>query len=171
MIGFPQVYSNSASGRINKTMPLDFDFLKKEDSQVVLLFFGYVNCGDVCPPALNELSRIYEQLNKNQSKVYFINVLDSADEKSVMPYAKSFHKEFKGIYVDTLTMRKISKKLNLAIAKLNEREVSHSGHLYVLEKDSLNKEYTLKYIYTTRPFHEKEIVKDIKTLIQKKNIK
>ncbi|NQY94284.1 MAG: hypothetical protein HRT43_08985, partial [Campylobacteraceae bacterium] len=65
IIALPQFYSNSSSGRINKDVILEFDFLKEEKVPVVMLFFGYVGCGDICIPAMSELSTIYEELDKS----------------------------------------------------------------------------------------------------------
>ena len=59
IIAFPQFYSTNSSGRIDKSIPLKFNFLEQESSPVVLLFFGYVGCGDICPPAMQELNNIY----------------------------------------------------------------------------------------------------------------
>lgn len=169
MIGFPQIYSSNSPGRINKEISLDFDFLKEEKSPVVLLFFGYVGCSNICAPAMTELSRIYEQLNKTKTKVYFINVLDATSKELPNVYAKNYHKDFKGIYLDVLGLQKIADKLNLSIIKIDNTEVSHSGYLYVLEKDLVSKKYNLQYIYTTRPFDEKSIIFDVNSLMEKKS--
>jgi len=165
IIAFPQFYSTNSSGRINKNLPLKFDFLKQESSPIVLLFFGYVGCGDICPPALNELSKIYEQLDKSKVKVYFINILNTTNKNAPSSYAKGYHKDFKGIYLDSFDIKEVATMLNLSIVKVNDNEVGHAGHLFVLNKNYNDKEYTLNYIYTTRPFAEQSIVKDINTLL------
>lgn len=169
IIAFPQFYAINSSGRIDKKLPLNFDFLKQENSPVILLFFGYVGCGDICPPALNELSKIYEQLDKSKVKVYFINILNTTSKDAPRSYAKGYHKDFKGIYLDSFGIKKVATKLNLSIVKVNDNEVGHSGHLFVLNRNYNNKEYTLNYIYTTRPFDEKSIVKDIEFLLKNRN--
>jgi len=168
VIALPQFYSNSSSGRINKNVVLEFDFLKEEKAPVVMLFFGYVGCGDICIPAMNELSTIYEQLDKSTTKVYFVNVFDETNKEHPLEYAKAYNSEFMGIYLDKLGIKKVSEKLTLAIIKISQQEISHTGHLYILEKDELSSKYYLKYIYTTRPFDEKSIVKDINILIGNK---
>ncbi len=168
MIGFPQLYSTKSPGRVDKKMQLDFDFLKGEKSPTVLLFFGYVNCGDICPPAMIELGKIYEKLNKNRTKVYFVNVLDTTNKELPQSYAKGYHKDFKGIYLDIPAIKKITKKLDLALIKISDQVISHSGYLYVLQKDLVSKKYILKYIYTTRPFDEKSIITDVNLLTQTK---
>ncbi|PHQ64642.1 MAG: hypothetical protein COB99_08645 [Sulfurimonas sp.] len=166
-LAFPQFYSNNDSGRIDKNTPLKLDFLKQEESPVVLLFFGYVGCDNICPPAMREINDIYEQLDKTNVKVYFINLLDTINKDAPNYYAKEFNKDFKGIYLDNLSMKKIINKFSLSITKVNNNEINHSGYLYVLKKD--NKEYTLNYIYTTKPFNEESIIKDISILLQNRD--
>jgi len=168
VIALPQFYSNSSSGRINKDVVLDFGFLKEEQAPVVMLFFGYVGCGDICIPAMSELSTIYEQLDKSRTKVYFVNVFDETKKELPLEYAKAYNSEFTGIYLDKSAIKKVSEKLTLAIVKISQHEISHTGHLYILKKDELNTKYYMKYIYTTRPFDEKSIVKDISLLIENK---
>jgi len=166
IIAFPQFYSTNSSGRIDKSIPLKFNFLEQESSPVVLLFFGYVGCGDICPPSMQELNNIYKQLDRTKVKVYFINILNTTNQDAPSSYVKGFNKDFIGIYLDDIGIKRVSIKLNLAIVKVNESEVGHSGHLYVLERDHNDKDYSLNYIYTTRPFAEKSIAKDINTLLQ-----
>jgi len=168
IIALPQFYSNSSSGRINKDVALNFDFLEEEKASVVMLFFGYVGCGDICVPAMNELSNIYEELDKSKTKVYFVNIFDETNKDLPTKYAKAYHAGFKGIYLDKIGIKKVSQKLTLAIVKISQQEISHTGHLYILKKDKLSTKYYLKYIYTTRPFDEKSIVKDVNILTENK---
>ena len=167
LIGFPQIYSNNSSGRIDKEVALDLNFLKQENSPIVLLFFGYVNCGDICAPAMRELNKIYEQLNQSKTKVYFLNILNSTNQELPKPYAQSFNKNFKGIYLNPLEIKEVSSKLNLSLSYIDNKKVSHTGHLFILEKNLDKKGYYLKYIYTTRPFDEKSIINDINALTLK----
>ena len=169
LIAFPQFYSNDSSGRINKEIQLNFEFLNKEKSPTVMLFFGYVGCGDICSPALTEVGRIYNRVDKDKTNVYFLNVLDTTRKDTPQSYAKGFHKDFKGVYLDSEGINNVAAELNLSIIKVNDQEVSHTGHLFVLRKDYVNKGYTLKYIYTTRPFNEKAIIADINVLNQTKH--
>ena len=169
VIAFPQFYSTNSSGRIDKEVSLDLDFLKQEVSPVVLLFFGYVGCENICPPAMRELSDIYENLDKTKVKVYFVNVLHTINKDAPNNYAKVFNKDFKGVYLDNSGIKKIANKFNLSIIKVNNYEVDHTGYLYILKKDYVNKRYNLNYIYTTKPFDEKSIVNDINVLLQNRN--
>ncbi|PHR74348.1 MAG: hypothetical protein COA66_00730 [Arcobacter sp.] len=163
IVTFPQVYSNNSFGRIDKKILLDFDFLKKEKKPIILLFFGFVSCGDICTPAMNELKDIYGNIQKDKVSVYFLNVLNTTDKEAPVLYAKTFNKNFIGLYLEKEEINKISLKLDLAISKISKERINHTGHLFLLDKD-LNSKYNLKYIYTTRPFDKKSIAHDINTL-------
>ena len=166
MIGFPQFYSNNSAGRVDKEVTLDLNFLKNETSPIILLYFGYVGCKTICTPSLNELSRIYNQLNKKRTKVYFGNLLDIYDEELPQLFAEYFHKDFKGIYLNKKEIQNIANQLriNFTTSLTDAEELDHSGYLYILEKDPNDKNYRQKYIYTTRPFDEKTIINDINKL-------
>merc|ERR1711879_607930 len=66
----PSIYSNNNAGKVVKVVDVNFDFLKKEKTPYALLYFGYVGCYTVCPPALNEISQIYKSLDKKK-KIFF----------------------------------------------------------------------------------------------------
>ena len=44
------------------------------DGQVVIIFFGYTSCPDVCPVTLTDFLRIREQLGSNAQEVSFVFV-------------------------------------------------------------------------------------------------
>ena len=127
LIAFPQFYSNDSSGRINKEIQLNFEFLNKEKSPTVMLFFGYVGCGDICSPALTEVGRIYNRVDKDKTNVYFLNVLDTTRKDTPQSYAKGFHKDFKGVYLDSEGINNVAAELNLSIIKVNDQEHEHGN--------------------------------------------
>ncbi len=169
MIGFPQFYSNNSAGRIDKEVPLNLDFLKNETAPIVLLYFGYVGCKTICTPSMSELSRIYDQIDKSKTKVYFGNLLDIYDKELPQLFAQHFHKDFRGVYLNKKEIQKIANQLRISFTTYvtDVGELDHSGYLYLLEKSKSDKNYRQKYIYTTRPFDEKTIVNDINKLTQK----
>ncbi|MBZ0166449.1 MAG: SCO family protein [Candidatus Omnitrophica bacterium] len=40
--------------------------LKDHQGKVILLFFGYLSCPDVCPVTLSKVSRVYQQLTESE---------------------------------------------------------------------------------------------------------
>lgn len=162
----PQLYQGDSAGKINKEIELDLDFLKQEDSKIVLLYFGYVGCETICTPSMSEINEIYTQVNSPNIAVYFVNLLDSQEKSMPDTFAKHFNKKFHGIYLDKLQLQELTNQMRIAYTKsiTNEFDINHAGHLYLLVKNDNN--YLQKHIYTTRPFNIKTIIKDIQHLLK-----
>lgn len=70
--------------------------LKDHSGSVVLIYFGYRFCPDVCPTTLSQLANIYKDLGKPKDlKVLFISVDNKRDSlQSLTEYVAFFHKDF-----------------------------------------------------------------------------
>ncbi len=158
----PILYSNNSAGKVIKQVDVDFNFLKDNDSDYVLLYFGYVGCYTVCPPALNEISQIYKKLDKNKFTFYFVNLQKNVPKENVDQFAKVFDENFKGIYLNNQEIKKIISKLNVKFipSMFDKYDIDHSGFLHVLKKHE-NKIYKQEFLYTTRPFDIDYIIKDL----------
>lgn len=161
----PNIYSNNSAGKIIKQIEVDFDFLKNETSEYILLYFGYVGCYTICPPSLNEISQIYDKLNPSKYKFYFVNLQPDLPKENVDQFAKVFNENFKGIYLNNEEIIKIVSKLNVKYlpSMIDKYEIDHSGFLHVLKR--LEKgHYQQEFIYTTRPFDIDFIVDELNNL-------
>ena len=106
------LFLNSSSNKLNfvsvdatgKYVQLEgtkgkFD-LRNHQGEVVILYFGYRNCPDVCPTTLSLLSKMYKGLEKkyqDQVQIVFISVdveRDTIDR--IADYVSHFHKDFIG---------------------------------------------------------------------------
>ena len=161
LIGMPQLYMGKDAGKITKEDSLALEFLKDEKAKVVLLYFGYAGCETICTPALQEITQIYEKVNSKNLSVYFINLLESTPEDVVLSFAKYFHEDFHGIYLNSKQLQKLQNEINITFTKspISQGELNHAGHLYLLQKD--DKTYKQKFIYTTKPYNTKLILEDI----------
>ena len=69
--------------------------------KIVLLFFGYTSCPDVCPTTLAELNQALEELDKNDAdkvKVIFVTVDPGRDTPERMQeYVNHFNTNFIGL--------------------------------------------------------------------------
>jgi len=68
--------------------------------KLVLLYFGYTTCPDVCPTTLAELAKAYKLLGKEaeQIQVLMVSVDPDRDTPAVMAdYVTSFHPSFIGL--------------------------------------------------------------------------
>ena len=66
----------------------------------MLVFFGYVDCPQVCPTAMARLQQIYGALDRTHSAdrlgVTFVNLTEAPPDVAVA-YAKAFHPAFEGV--------------------------------------------------------------------------
>jgi protein SCO1/2 len=159
---FPSLYSNNKTGKIYKQVDTNFNFLKNENSEYVLLYFGYVGCTTICTPALTQINQIYKELDSNKFAFYFINLQVNTPEEIVDQFAKYFNKNFNGIYLNNEEIKKITNKLSVKHipSMVDKNEIDHTGFLYVLKKEKDNI-YQQKFLYTTKPFQIEEIINDL----------
>ena len=140
LIGFPQVFSLSKSGRIDKEINANVSFLQNEKADVVLLYFGYVGCSTICLPSLTDINTIYSQLeDKNNVSIYFVNLLDNVDSNMPQQLASAFNKDFKGIYLKDEELKKVTSLFNVVYTKslLDDYELNHAGYLYLLKNKNI----------------------------------
>lgn len=79
--------------------------------KVVVLFFGYSHCPDVCPTTLSTMAGVMKRLGKHASKIQVLLVtLDpERDTQAVLAqYVPFFHPSFLGLYGDTAATAKVS---------------------------------------------------------------
>jgi len=136
---------------------------------VVLLFFGYTSCPDVCPTTLSDLRKVNEDLGKSadQVKVVFVTVDPERDTpEKIQKYVSIFNPAFIGlsgsmdelepVWKDYGVYREIDKETTTATGYL----VTHSARVYVIDPDG---NLRLSYSYGTP---SDDIVHDLKLLFK-----
>lgn len=162
------VYLLSDSGKIEKEVSVDFKFLKEEKKPVVILYFGFTGCSNVCIIALNQINTLYKTIDDKKVSVYFINLLTDVEKGLSNKYAKSFNEDFVGLDFTKSSLLEITTKLrvNFAPSLLNKEEINHTGFLYLFEKkDDL---YIQKYVYTNTPYDINLIKEDVNNILKDK---
>ncbi len=91
--------------------------------QWTLLFFGFTNCGYVCPTAMAELSKMYRLLEEKKIKplprVVMISIdPDRDDLNKLANYVKSFHPHFYGAKGDDQVVRQMTREMGIAYTKV-----------------------------------------------------
>jgi protein SCO1/2 len=164
-LAFPMLSDPDNAGRSEKRMDLDFPFLKKEKSEVVLVYFGYVGCTRVCSPALEDLAEIYREARKRDPQhlpaVWFVNMTPEMDTSSVQSWAEHFDKGFKSYAPNEDELQGMVETLNLVYTQLGA-EAEHMPYAYLIRKTA--KGYELVYIYTSSPYNRSLILNDIGAL-------
>lgn len=112
--------------------------------KVVLLFFGYTSCPDVCPTTLSELRRVMDGLGADAARVQvvFVTVDPQRDTpQKLQKYVSFFNPSFVGlsdspdelekVWQDYGVYREVTQIPNSATEYL----VNHTARLYVIDLD------------------------------------
>lgn len=109
--------------------------------KVVLVFFGYTQCPDICPTALAELTDVIEQLNPEEAKqvqVVMVSIDPERDTPNVMKaYLGVFHDDFKGMTGSAKQIAEMAKSFRAYYKRVGSAEnyaMEHSSSIYVLDK-------------------------------------
>jgi len=109
--------------------------------KVVVLFFGYTHCPDVCPTTLAELSQVMKRLGPDADRVQvlFVTVDPERDTPAVLSqYVKAFDPRFLGLYGDAAATRRAAKEFKVFYEKHKgaapgEYTMDHSAGTYVID--------------------------------------
>lgn len=88
--------------------------------KVVVLFFGYTHCPDVCPTTLADLAQVMRSLGKDADKVQVLFVtLDPERDKPEMlaKYVSMFNPSFLALYGDAQATAQAAKAFNVTYQK------------------------------------------------------
>jgi protein SCO1 len=110
--------------------------------KVVVLFFGYTQCPDVCPTTLAELARVMKSLgtDADQVQVLFVTVDPERDTRDILAhYVPAFDPRFLGLYGNPEATRAVAKEFKVFFEKRpgstpGSYTVDHSAQVYVLDK-------------------------------------
>ena len=84
--------------------------------KVVVIFFGYTQCPDVCPTTLSELRQVMQLLGKDADRlqVLFVTVDPARDTQQLLSrYVPSFNPTFLGLYGDSAATEKVAKDFKI----------------------------------------------------------
>ncbi|MCW8471030.1 SCO family protein [Fluoribacter gormanii] len=137
-----------------------------------LMFFGFTNCGYVCPTTMAELSKMYRILEekgvKNLPRVVMISIDPERDNQEKLGhYVTSFHPDFYGARGDEQSIKLMTREMGIAYAKVIEKgsndttnyDIQHSGALMLF-----NPQGELNAFFTT-PHHADLLAKDYMLLV------
>ena len=110
--------------------------------RIVLLYFGYTHCPDVCPTTLAELGRAVRDLGPkaDQVRILFVTVDPRRDSLSVLKsYAKGFGPQVVGLRGDTEALAALTKRYRASYGygkpdADGNYAVSHSSAVYVFDR-------------------------------------
>ncbi len=136
----------------NNTLPAGGDFtlqavdgpaaLKDYRGKVVLIYFGYSMCPDICPTNLSMMANALNQLSKEelqQVQGLFISVDPDRDTlQRLAEYTQYFHPAIKGITGKPEEIAEVAKRYGAAYQKVvldsaTDYVVDHSSETYVID--------------------------------------
>jgi len=106
--------------------------------KVVVLFFGYTHCPEVCPTTLADLAQVMRLLGVNAEKVQvlFVSLDPERDTPEILAkYVPSFHSSFLGLYGDAQATAQAAKVFAVNYEKHAEKNgytLDHSDGTYLI---------------------------------------
>jgi protein SCO1/2 len=107
--------------------------------KVVILFFGYTHCPEVCPTTLADLAQVMRLLGKDSDRVQvlFITLDPERDSPELLArFVPSFDNSFLGLYGDTQATAQVAKSFGVKYAKQfnknNDYTLDHSDGTYLI---------------------------------------
>ncbi|HEY9532033.1 MAG TPA: SCO family protein [Burkholderiales bacterium] len=108
--------------------------------KVVVLFFGFTHCPDVCPTTLVDLAGAVKTLGPDADKVQvlFVTVDPERDTaEALAKYVTAFDPRFLGLHGDAAATRKTAQEFKIYYEKRKTGDsysVDHSGQSYVIDR-------------------------------------
>jgi protein SCO1/2 len=111
--------------------------------KVVVVFFGYTQCPDVCPTTMAEMAGVMQKLGAqaDQVQVLFITLDPERDTPQLLASdVPAFDKRFVGLYGTPEQTAKTAKEFKVFYSKVPGKEpgsytIDHTAGSYVFDKD------------------------------------
>ena len=110
--------------------------------KVVVMFFGYTQCPDVCPTTMAEMAQVLKELGlqADQVQVLFVTLDPERDTQALLAeYVPAFDKRFLGLRGDLAATAKVAKDFKVYYAKVEGKtpgsySMDHTAGSYVFDK-------------------------------------
>ena len=111
--------------------------------KVVLLFFGFTHCPDICPATLAQFAHAAKQLGADADRVQFLFVTVDPERDTVeilAKYVPAFEPRFVGLTGDTQAIARTAKEFKVIFQKqpgktADSYSVDHSAGTYVFDRE------------------------------------
>jgi len=137
------IWSKPLGGNFQLTDANKRDFsLESLKGSVVLMFFGYTTCPDVCPTELSKLSIILNSLGSKSKNVkgLFVSLDPNRDRPDKLKdYVKFFHKDIIALTGKESEVKKVASMYGVSYSKNIRPDgnyfLDHSANLYILDSE------------------------------------
>lgn len=143
--------------------------MSEQRGKIVLLFFGYTSCPDVCPTTLAEMTKVMNELGdaSQNVQVVFASVDPRRDTpEKIQEYASRFNPTFLGLSGTQEELEPIWQGYSIFRAEVDSDSamgviIDHTARLYLIDPEG---NLRLSYAYATPV---EDIVHDIELLLRK----
>jgi protein SCO1/2 len=116
--------------------------LSSQQGKVVLLFFGYTSCPDVCPTTLAEMAHVARELGDQAAgvQVAFVSVDPNDTPQKLAQYVKLFNPNFTGLTGSAIELQRAMKSFQVKAQRRDTPgsgvgySIDHSAFTYVIDK-------------------------------------
>jgi protein SCO1/2 len=144
---------------------------KLEDwlGKVVVVFFGFTHCPDICPTTLADASQAIKQLGADAERVQvlFVTVDPERDTRDVLAkYVTAFDPRFLGLYGDAAATQRAAKEFKVYYEKRKTGDsysVDHSGQSYVIDPQGRLR------LFVRHDRIASDLPEDLRTLLRQRN--
>jgi protein SCO1/2 len=111
--------------------------------KVVVMFFGYTQCPDVCPTTMAEMANVVKELGPagKDVQVLFVTVDPERDTKELLAsYVPAFNPTFLGLYGDAAATARTAREFKVYYAKVpgstaENYSMDHTAGSYVFDRN------------------------------------
>jgi protein SCO1/2 len=119
--------------------------LSDQKGKIVLLFFGYTSCDDVCPTTLATFKEVHDILKDDAQKVRFVMITTDSERDTpdqVAAYVTHFSPDFIGLSGSPSELEKIWEELGAYVQQeeITSSEgyiVSHTASAFVIDQNGI----------------------------------
>lgn len=106
--------------------------------KVVLLYFGYTNCPDVCPATLANLAGMLNRLHNKDIQILFVTVDPRRDTLAALKdYVRAFSPQIEGLRGSDNQLAELARRYRVAysVDQGPPYAVMHSNAVFVFDRD------------------------------------
>lgn len=122
-----------------------YEFTEETEGKLALLYFGYLNCPDICPVHLAQIAEVFDQVPEvaRNTEVVFVSVDPDRDTPGdIRDYLDRFDSRFVGLTGTLEELEAAQTAAGLPIAQFvgegDDYTVDHAGWVIAFSPDGLN---------------------------------
>ncbi len=131
---------------------------------VLLVFFGFTNCPDVCPLTMGRLAKMYEDMGAPEEvQVAMITVDPAHDTPEVLSkYVSAFHPDFAALSGSQADIANAAKTFFVGYRGIEDKQFVHTDTVAILDREG-----RMRLVYGQDKV--KHIEEDLETVLAQRN--